>query len=300
MDATTNALLASLPQRLSDIPARWAAQAPEAPAVSQGGVAWSWRQLAQAVDDGVALLQGLAVRPGDRVMIVGENCAAQIALIFAAARLDAWSVNVNARLSPGEIDAIREHCGARRAIYTVAVSPDAAAHAERHGAARTAQPLLGELALGALNTACAPEPVSASGAEQVAALVYTTGTTGHPKGVMLTHRNLLFIAAVSSRLRQLSPADRVYGVLPISHVYGLASVMLGTLYAGAALHVVPRYAPQALIDALDREGITVLQGVPAMYVNGKYQLNMQGMDTSSMDIFLQQYADTVKYLVEKK
>src|SRR5690606_15978668 len=89
--------------------------------------------------------------------------------------------------------------------------------------------------------------------------------TGHPKGVMLTHRNLLFIAAVSSRLRQLSPADRVYGVLPISHVYGLASVMLGTLYAGAALHVVPRYAPQALIDALDREGITVLQGVPAMY-----------------------------------
>lgn len=265
MDAGTEALLASLPQRLSDIPARWAAQAPDAPAISQGGVAWSWRRLAQAVDEGAALLQGLAVRPGDRVVIVGENCPAQIALIFAAARLDAWSVNVNARLSPGEVDAIREHCGARRAIYTVAVSPDAAAHAERHGAARTAQPLLGELALGALNDACAPEPVAASGAEQVAALVYTTGTTGHPKGVMLTHRNLLFIAAVSSRLRQLSPADRVYGVLPISHVYGLASVMLGTLYAGAALHVVPRYAPQALIDALDREGITVLQGVPAMY-----------------------------------
>ena len=265
MDATTNALLASLPQRLSDIPARWAAQAPEAPAVSQGGVAWSWRRLAQAVDEGAALLQGLAVRPGDRVVIVGENCPAQIALIFAAARLDAWSVNVNARLSPGEIDAIREHGAARPAIYTVAVSPDAAAHADRHGAARTAQPLLGELALGALNDVCEPEPVAASGAEQVAALVYTTGTTGHPKGVMLTHRNLLFIAAVSSRLRQLSPADRVYGVLPISHVYGLASVMLGTLYAGATLHVVPRYAPQAMIDALDNEGITVLQGVPAMY-----------------------------------
>lgn len=256
---------AELPQRLSAIARRWAAETPDAPALSEGGVAWTWRQLAQAVDEAVALLRGKNVRPGDRVMIVGENCAAQIALIFAAAELDAWSVNVNARLSPGEIDAIRAHCGARRTLYTVAVSPDAAAHAERHGAVRETPARLGALAIGPLDEACVPEPVEVDGAEQVAALVYTTGTTGHPKGVMLTHRNLLFIAEVSSRLRRLTPADRVYGVLPISHVYGLASVTLGTLYAGASLHVVPRYAPQALIDALEHEGITVLQGVPAMY-----------------------------------
>jgi acyl-CoA synthetase (AMP-forming)/AMP-acid ligase II len=265
MAGDVDALLAELPPRLSEIPRRWAAATPEAPALSQGGLAWTWRELAAAVDQAIALLRRLDVRAGDRVMIVGENCAAQIALIFAAAELDAWSVNVNARLSPREIDAIREHSGARRLIYTVAVSPDAAAHAERHGAAREALPLLGELALGALNAACTPEPVAAAGADQVAALVYTTGTTGHPKGVMLTHRNLLYIAAVSSRLRRLTPADRVYGVLPISHVYGLASVTLGTLFAGASLHVVPRYSPQALIDALEHEGITVLQGVPAMY-----------------------------------
>ena len=265
MAGDVDALLAELPQRLHEIPRRWAAATPEAVAVSEGDVAWTWRELATAVDEGAALLRRLDVRPGDRVMIVGENCAAQVALIFAASQCDAWVVNVNARLSPREIDAIREHSGARRLIYTVAVSPDAAAHAERHGAAREALPLLGELALGALNAACTPEPVAAAGADQVAALVYTTGTTGHPKGVMLTHRNLLYIAAVSSRLRRLTPADRVYGVLPISHVYGLASVTLGTLFAGASLHVVPRYSPQALIDALEHEGITVLQGVPAMY-----------------------------------
>ncbi len=114
-------------------------------------------------------------------------------------------------------------------------------------------------------TACR-KPSIADPAQQVAALIYTTGTTGDPKGVMLTHRNLLFIARVSSALRRLAPGDRVYGALPISHVYGLASVCLGTLFAGACLQLEARYSrrrhsPHALAHC----GITVAQGVPAMY-----------------------------------
>jgi acyl-CoA synthetase (AMP-forming)/AMP-acid ligase II len=102
-------------------------------------------------------------------------------------------------------------------------------------------------------------------AEPTAALVYTTGTTGNPKGVMLSHRNLLFVAAVSSRLRGLAPGDLAYGVLPISHVYGLTSVLLGTLYAGACLQLAPRFTPQAMLDAIRTGGLTIVQGVPAMY-----------------------------------
>jgi long-chain acyl-CoA synthetase len=109
------------------------------------------------------------------------------------------------------------------------------------------------------------EKVHASPADQVAALIYTTGTTGNPKGVMLTHRNLLFIAAVSSTLRGLTPGDRAYGVLPITHVYGLASVMLGTLYAGACLPVPALHAGRAAQGDPRRPGLTIVQGVPAMY-----------------------------------
>jgi long-chain acyl-CoA synthetase len=252
-------LLAALPDRIGAIVRQRAAHAPDAPALHEDGRALSYAQLAAEVDAHAALLRQLGVRPGDRVMVVGENCIAQVALIFAAADLDAWIVNVNARLSGPEIAGIRQHSGARRVLYTVGTSVEAQQHATDDGAAAH-----GALMAGALNEACEPEPVE-PGNGQVAALIYTTGTTGNPKGVMLTHRNLLFIAAVSSKLRGLTPQDRAYGVLPISHVYGLASVMLGTLYAGACLYLAPRFSSAAMLRAIGDDGLTIMQGVPAMY-----------------------------------
>ncbi|MDD5029658.1 MAG: AMP-binding protein [Rhodoferax sp.] len=265
MSQTSAVLLTELPDRLSDVPRRWARQSPLAPAVLAPGLAWNYQQLAHAIDQAQAFLTQLEVRPGDRVMVVGENCAAQVALLFALASMDAWSVNINARLSAGEIGNIYSHCAARRVIFTTAVSAEASAHALRFDAQEHRLPLLGPLMVSPQNENCTAEPVAASGSEQVAALIYTTGTTGHPKGVMLTHRNLLFIAAVSGQLRGVQPNDRVYGVLPMSHVYGLASVLLGTFYAGACLLVEARYSPQAMISAIRDHGLTMLQGVPAMY-----------------------------------
>ncbi len=255
----TASLLAALPARISAIVRDRAAHTPDAPALHEDGRLWSYAQLAAEVDAHAALLRSLGVRHGDRVMVVGENCVAQVALIFAAADLDAWIVNVNARLSGAEIANIRTHSGARRVLYTVAASPEARQHAARDGAEAH-----GALMAGPLNEQCGREPVDA-GNQQVAALIYTTGTTGNPKGVMLTHRNLLFIAAVSSTLRGLTPQDRAYGVLPISHVYGLASVMLGTLYAGACLYLAPRFSSAAMLRAITDDQLTIMQGVPAMY-----------------------------------
>ena len=108
-------------------------------------------------------------------------------------------------------------------------------------------------------------PDAAPARDDIAAIVYTSGTSGRPKGVMLTHANLLFVATSSARLRELGPADRVYGALPIYHVYGLASMLLGTFCAGACLQVVPRFDAARALDALAHDGLTVFQGVPAMY-----------------------------------
>jgi acyl-CoA synthetase (AMP-forming)/AMP-acid ligase II len=260
----TDQLLAALPARISAIPRRWADHSPTAPALHDGLRHWTYAELAAAVDDTAVLLRALKLRPGDRLMVVGENCVAQVVLTLAAAAVDAWIVHVNARLSAREVDQIQEHSGARRVIYTSAVSPEAATHGQRHGAAAAESPY-GQWMIGPLNQFCRLQEAYASSAEQIAALIYTTGTTGNPKGVMLTHRNLLFIAAVSSTLRGLAPADRAWGVLPITHVYGLASVMLGTLYAGACLYLCPRFTPDALLKAIRDDRLTILQGVPAMY-----------------------------------
>jgi acyl-CoA synthetase (AMP-forming)/AMP-acid ligase II len=172
-------------------------------------------------------LREAGVRGGDRVVIVLENCVAVAAMLMAASRLDAWAVLVNARLSAPELDRIRAHCEPRALVFTDAVSPDATRHADRLDARHVEDPLFGSVRI-AGNLPCAPEPVEEGNAGQVAAMIYTSGTTGTPKGVMLTHANVLFIAVVSGATRALNAADLVYAVLPISHVFGLASTFLGT------------------------------------------------------------------------
>lgn len=253
------ALLAALPARIDAIVRRHARTAPDAPALREDGRTLGYRELENAIDACAAWLGELGVQAGERVMLVSENCVAQVAALFAIASLDACFVNANARMTAPELETIRSHCGARVVLYTAAVSADAAAHAARAGAAADAHGGL-VASLHADNAEPAASPPAA-----LAALVYTTGTTGNPKGVMLSHRNLLFVAAVSSRLRGLVPADLAYGVLPVSHVYGLSSVLLGTLYAGACLQLVPRFTPQAMLEAIRGGELTIVQGVPAMY-----------------------------------
>src|SRR5438552_10795358 len=258
-------VLAALPQRISDVVKPWAERSPDHPALVEAAGTWTYGQLASVIADIQTWLQGLSVRRGDRVMIVCDNCRAFVAILLAAASLDAWPVLVNARLSAREIDEIRDHCGARRVFYTTSVSPHATAHAKRHGAVIADVAGLGTIGIGALNENVEPEPVESNSADQVAALIYTSGTTGLPKGVMLTHRNLLFMAAGSAKIPSLPPDDRFYGVLPMSHTVGLSVVLLCTLLSGATLYLSSRFDPVAALASLENDRLTVVLGAPAMF-----------------------------------
>lgn len=251
---------------MGEIPARWAGSDPDRLALTDGTARFTWKALDVARNDWRDRLAGWGVRPGDRVMVVGENAPAMAMLLLAVTSLGAWIVNVNARLSVREVAAIREHSRARRVLYLTGVSADARAHAGGDPGARSvdAGPW-GAMAISAREEGATAEPVTGDPAQDVAALLYTTGTTGAPKAVMLTHANLLFIANSSTTLRGLVPTDRVYGVLPLSHVYGMASVCLGSLNAGTSIHFQPRFSPAAAAAFLREEKLTVCQGVPAMY-----------------------------------
>jgi acyl-CoA synthetase (AMP-forming)/AMP-acid ligase II len=256
-------ILAELPDRVSDVIKPFARQSPDHPALAQGDVTWTYAELAAVVADTAGILNFYDIRPGDRVMIVSENSLALVALIFAASEIDAWSVTVNPRLSAREVDLIREHSGARRVFYTIEVSDPARQHAERHDADIAVLRGLGTLGVGPLNRNTVPEPVEVDRSRQVAALVYTSGTTGNPKGVMLTHRNLLFSARVVSAQRE--PTDKVYCVLPISHIVGYSAILIASLMVGATVQLVPRFDPAALVAAIANDGITLMSGVPATY-----------------------------------
>jgi long-chain acyl-CoA synthetase len=258
-------LLNHLPERTCDVITGWSELSPDRPALVEASGTWTYRELASVVSDTQRWLFDLSVRPGDRVLVVCENCRAFVAILLALAGVDAWPVLVNARLSAREVDEIREHCRARRVLYTTSGSKQAQEHAKRHGAAIAETTPVGPIAVGPLHENVEPEPVDAEAGQRVAALIYTSGTVGLPKGVMLSHHNLLFVAAVSAKIRSLSPDDRLYGILPMSHAVGLSVVLLGSLLSGATLYLASRFDPVTALAMLEKEHLTVVLGAPSMF-----------------------------------
>src|SRR5258708_9990677 len=187
-----------VPHRIHAVMDQFAEETPDHPAVVEERVAWSDRELHQAVRQIAEALQSLGIRPGDRMVIVSETGSALAGLLLAASRIDAWAIVVNPRLSPRELDQIRDHSGARRVFFTTAVSKEAASHAARYEATVGRIGPLSDIGIGTINEATTPEPVEARGARQVPVLSYTSGTTGTPKGVMLSHENLLVSAKTTA------------------------------------------------------------------------------------------------------
>jgi acyl-CoA synthetase (AMP-forming)/AMP-acid ligase II len=257
-------IAASLPRRLHAVIDQFVKETPDHVALAEGGVAWSYRELDKHVHEVARELSSLGIRAGDRMMIVSENCIALGALLFAASRLDAWVIVANPRLSPREIDQIRDHSGARRLFFTTDISKEAAAHGARLGAEVCKIGPLGEIGVSGVNLATVAEPVEDDPAKQIAVLIYTSGTTGTPKGVMLSHENLLISARTTAHFRRMDARDKVYVVLPISHIVGI-SLLTMTLMVGGTVRLVSKYDPAALAKAIAEEGVTILNGVPATY-----------------------------------
>jgi len=247
------------------------AERPNAHAISDSiGTSWSYADLDAACRDLQVALTTAGVRPGDRVMLLSENSAASVAALFATSRIGAIAVPINARLTAGEIDKIIAHATPAAVLMTSAVSPDAGAHADRMGA----RPISG--AFGAMHLV-APHASDPDEDTDVAVMLYTTGTTGTPKGVMLTHGNMRFGGKTSATLRGMRRDDLIYGVLPITHVFGLASVVTAAMYIGAPVRFEARFSAEKLYAALN-EGVTLLSAVPQMHALLMQYTKEQGYD----------------------
>jgi len=232
----------------------------------------SYAALGAQVDELAQELRTDGVLPGDRVLIVAENCAAHVALILACSRVGAWSCGVNARMSRGEIAAFIEKADPRVVYCTTGVSDAARQHAQQLGTRPSA-------VAGLARTAARAQAVAEQGevAAGIAAIIFTSGTTGTPKGVLVSHAGLLQFARVSSASRALGPQDRSYAYLPMTHIFGLGTVLMASLHAGAALVMRSKFDPADVFDALAHHGVSQLQGPPAMFSRLLAWLDEQGI-----------------------
>jgi long-chain acyl-CoA synthetase len=221
------------------------------------GITLNYGALGSACDEVAEFLIANGVQLGDRVLLLSENCVAAVAVLFASWKIGACVVPVNARQTEAEVTRVIAHCKPSIIIMTTNVSTDAQYHAER---------LDGVEVTGSYGSMHVAASVGGSSemADDVAVLLYTTGTTGDPKGVMLTHGNVRFGGLTSANLRDMTHADVVYGVLPTTHVFGLCSVVVAAVYAGAPVLLAPRFEVAKVYAAL-RAGVTLFSGVPQMH-----------------------------------
>ncbi|MDE1131156.1 MAG: class I adenylate-forming enzyme family protein [Ascidiaceihabitans sp.] len=245
-------------QSVYDYLAHQIATRADAPAMSDStGITLNYDALGAACEEVTEILVANGVQSGDRVLLLSENCVAAVAVLFAAWKIGACVVPVNARQTEAEVTRVIGHCEPSIVIMTTSVSTDAQHHAVRlNGVEVTGS-------YGSMHVAASIGGPSDM-ADDVAVLLYTTGTTGDPKGVMLTHGNVRFGGLTSANLRDMTHADVVYGVLPTTHVFGLCSVVVAAVYAGAPVLLAPRFEVAKVYAAL-RAGVTLFSGVPQMH-----------------------------------
>jgi fatty-acyl-CoA synthase len=238
---------------LSSWLARRAEIAPDDTALHFDGAELSWAALDRQMRRLAGALAGLGVARGDRVAHLGYNSPLFLALLFACARLGAILVPLNWRLAAPEHRTILADAEPRLLLY----EEDFADHVARLGATRA-------LALAELVAALAAAPERdadpAATYDAPVLVVYTSGTTGRPKGAVLSQSALFWNAVNSTLMHDLTSRDHVLTTLPMFHVGGLNIQTLPALHAGARVTLHRRFDPAATLAAIatGRPSLTVL------------------------------------------
>jgi acyl-CoA ligase (AMP-forming) (exosortase A-associated) len=233
--------------------------APDRAAIVDGDRTHSYGAFRKAVDALAGRLVREGVARGDRVAILLPKSFNECVAIFAASRADAVFVPINPGLKPQQVLHIVRDSGAR-ALVTL---PDLAEGLDKD--ALGALPSLAIVLVGEEPDASeAPPPAATNIGEDLAAILYTSGSTGLPKGVMLSHRNLLAGARIVRTYLEIGPEDRILSLLPFSFDYGL-NQLLTSVEQGAMLVLLSFQLGDEIVRALDRHRITGLAGVPTIW-----------------------------------
>ncbi|MFC5908930.1 long-chain-fatty-acid--CoA ligase [Streptacidiphilus monticola] len=241
-----------------------AARQPERTALRLGPLRTSYAELDERSARAAALLHAEGVRPGDRVALMLPNVPEFVVLYYGILRAGGIVVPMNPLLKTRETAYHLKDSGAVLLFEWHQAPGEGAAGAAEAGVRHVAvEPAAFAGALAGYEPAA---EVAAVAGDDVAVLLYTSGTTGRPKGAALTHAGLRHNTDVNAvHVQQLTPDDVVVGCLPLFHIFGQTCTMNVAVRAGASLTLIPRFDPQTVLDAIARDRATVFEGVPTMY-----------------------------------
>ncbi len=209
------------------------------------------------------------VRRGDRVALFLPNIPAFALTYLATLKAGAIAVSINAIFKADEVKYILNDSGARMLFTTAELLdqvPRDACPALQHVVLCEGE-RSGETPLEAWLDAGAPGfPTAEMKPEEIAAILYSSGTTGFPKGVMLSHANIDSNTRVSAKYSHFTPPDRLVVFLPLFHVFAQNYIMNGGFQAGSTLVLFRRFVPDVVVPAVARERVTHFFAVPTIYI----------------------------------
>jgi fatty-acyl-CoA synthase len=244
---------------LTDIGRHWARWQPDAAAVRFDGHTTTWRDLDRSTDELAAGFAEQGVRAGDRVAVLMLNRPEWIEVALAVLRLGAVVVPLNVRFTPAEIAYVVADAGCGLVVSEHDLDPGLSMVRE---SCPEVTVVLAE-DLGAVRSADTP-PATSIEWSHPAFICYTSGTTGDPKGAVLTHGSWNIASQGWAQAIQLTQADRVYLPFPLAFTGGLA-VFLFTYWAGARLVLDRAFEPDRTLDLFEHERLTALLAVPVIH-----------------------------------
>lgn len=304
----SNSKKGSITETLFDAIVQQSKSIPDKVAIIYQDQEYTYAELYLRVEAIAEQLQCLGVQKGDKVAVLFPNHPEFVAVFFAVLGLGATVVPVNPLLKSEEIAHILHDSNAKVLIVHELLVAELSL-AMKHEAADSAFAELEQIIINSANTAefqlglrtknvsvqSLTQAQSASikphfeneifAEKDLAMIVYTSGTTGKPKGAMLTHRNI--IAAIKESIFEgfdMSSQDRFLGTLPICHIYGACVLVYFNIARGSSMVLLPKFDAKIVLATIENHRITILPMVPSMYQFLLMEMQEKSYDTSSLRI----------------
>lgn len=270
----------------------------------------TYQEIQTQVEQIASALTQLGVVKGDRVIVSLPNWNEFLTIYFSIAKIGAIIIPVNPQYTTTELSYILENSGAK-VIFTREQHEYLELLKTRHQSEETNSiehiitvrfKTKGHYSFDELLTLGKKVPapqIVINPSDDIYSILYTSGTTGHPKGVMLTHKNFVHTAMISAQRLYCTQEDVFLVAVPVYHVFGMIASILSAIFVGAKLVFVEKYDSTRVLELIEKEKVSIHHGVPSMFIKELNNPALNQFDLSSLRTGMMAGAPCPKEVVDR-